>query len=136
MKIEIPQMRELDDDHRDPQTYEIIGAAMAVHKNLGPGFMEAVYQEALAIEMQLRAVPFARETPLPIMYRGQILACAYRADFICYEEIIVELKAIERLTNIEYAQVLNYLKATGLQRALLFNFSTPRLDYRRLVFTA
>lgn len=118
----------------DPQTYGVIGAAMEVHKQLGHGFLENVYQEAFAIELASKNIPFQREVPLPVNYKGEPLAVSYRADFICYSEIIVELKAISKLTTIEQAQVINYLKATGFHRALLINFGTPSLEYKRLVF--
>ena len=117
----------------DPQTYAIIGAAMEVHRVLGQGFLEAVYQEALAIELASRQIPCRREVPLEVRYKGQVLSTAYRADFVCYEEIIVEVKALERLSGREIAQVLNYLKATGFQRGLLINFGAPSLQVKRLV---
>ncbi len=120
-------------DIRDEQTYEIIGAAMEVHRELGGGFLEAVYQDALAREFVLRGIPYQAEVELPVSYKGQVLRCGYRADFICYETVFVETKALARLTNIEQAQVLNYLKATGLQRSLLVNFGGPSLEYKRLV---
>ncbi len=119
--------------HRDPQTYAIIGAAMEVHRVLGTGFLEAVYQEALAKEFGLRGIPFAREVDLVITYKNEPLACRFRADFICYDDIIVELKALSALGGIEEAQVINYLKATGLQRSLLINFGAPSLEYKRIV---
>ena len=122
------------EDKRDPQTYAIIGAAMEVHRQLGHGFLEAVYQEALALELTARQIPFQREVPLDVQYKGTILNCCYKADFICYGEVIVELKALAHLTTIEHAQVINYLKATGLMRALLINFGASSLDYKRLVF--
>src|SRR5436190_21771628 len=112
----------MDSKERDPQTYAIIGAAMEVHRQLGSGFLEPVYQEALAIEMTQRDVPFCREVALPVRYKGRILQCGYRADFICYGEVLVELKATVCITHVEIAQVVNYLKATGLKRALLINF--------------
>ena len=124
-----------DLNQKDPQTYAIIGAAMEVHRELGPGFLEAVYQEALAIELDEQFVPFQREVSLPITYKFTTLSCTYRADFICYGKILVELKAIQKLTDIEYAQVLNYMKATGHSRALLFNFGSPRLEYKRFIYS-
>lgn len=119
----------------DPQTYVIIGAAMEVHRELGHGFLEAVYQEALMMELTARQISFQREAPLQIRYKGQPLACAYKADFICFNEILVELKAIERLGNPEKSQVINYLNATKFSRALLFNFGSPSLEYQRLVLS-
>src|SRR5689334_12937613 len=120
--------------NRDEQTYQIIGAAMEVHRQLGHGFLEGVYQEALAMELAVRGVPFQREVELPVFYKSQRLRCGYRADFICFETVLVELKALARLTTIEEAQVLNYLKATGLHRSLLINFGAHSLEYKRLVF--
>jgi GxxExxY protein len=118
---------------RDEQTYAIIGAAMEVHKTLGHGFLEAVYQEALAAELTLRTIPFRREVELPVHYKGIRLNAGYRVDFICYEEVIVELKALDSLTGRERAQVINYLKASGLSLALLFNFGASSLQHERLV---
>jgi GxxExxY protein len=118
----------------DPQTYAIIGAAMEVHKQLGHGFLEGVYQEAMALEQTERQIPFRREVELTIKYKGKNLTTIYRADFISFDDLIVELKALSRLTNIEQAQVINYLKATGFHRALLINFGAPSLEYKRLVF--
>ncbi|HEY4761572.1 MAG TPA: GxxExxY protein [Thermoguttaceae bacterium] len=120
-------------NQRDPQTYAILGACMEVHNELGYGFLEAVYQEALQYELTQLGVPFAREVPLPVRYKDETLQCAYKADFICYESVIVELKALAQLTTIEYAQIINYLKATGLQRGLLINFGAPRLEYKRFI---
>ena len=118
---------------RDPETYAIIGAAMDVHDELGHGFLEAVYHDALEREFLTRSIPFAREHLIPVIYKGLPLATPYRADFVCYGSVIVELKAMKTLTEIEYAQVLHYLKATGLNRALLFNFGSSQLQYKRLV---
>lgn len=106
---------------------------MAVHSELGDGFLEGVYHDALEIEFAHLGIPFSREHPIPVTYRGQSLSTPYRADFICHESIIVELKAIKTLTDIESAQVLHYLKATGFERALLINFGTPRLGYKRFI---
>ena len=117
----------------DEQTYAVIGAAMEVHKELGSGFLEAVYQDALALEMSLRGIPFEREPVLPVHYKQQILSSTYRADFICFEKIIVELKALDALVGAHEAQVINYLKSTGFTRSLIFNFGTASLQYKRLV---
>ena len=119
---------------RDPETYAIIGAAMEVHRLLGHGFLEAVYQEALELELTARMIPFRREVAVPIFFKSQRLECSYRADFVCFENVVVELKAISQLTGVDEAQTINELKATGLNRALLINFGTPSLEYKRLVF--
>ena len=115
------------------ETYNIIGAAMDVHSNLGSGFLEAVYQEALAIELEKRSIPFKQEKKLKIKYKDQILSKFYEADFICYDKIIVETKALSELSGIDEAQVINYLKATGLKIGLLINFGTESLEYKRLL---
>ncbi|MBC8335128.1 MAG: GxxExxY protein [Anaerolineales bacterium] len=119
---------------RDPQTYSIIGAAMEIHRQLGHGFLEAVYQEAAVLEFPKHNIPFQREVPLPIIYKGTKLPTSYRADFICFSEIVVEFKALTRLTSTEESQVLNYLKATGFYRGLLINFGTKSLKYKRFVW--
>ncbi len=120
---------------KDELTYSIIGAAMAVHRELGNGFLEAVYQEALELEFRHAGIPYLREVELPILYRGQLLTTGYRADFLCYETIIVELKAIEHLTSREESQLINYLKASGKGKGLLLNFGNSSLDYKRMVLT-
>jgi GxxExxY protein len=106
---------------------------MEVHRVLRHGFLEGVYQSALAVELAQRGVPFLREAEIPVMYKGGKLDCGYRADFLCYGEIIVELKAIQRIGAAEQAQLINYLKATGLRRGLLLNFGTASLERKRLV---
>jgi GxxExxY protein len=116
------------DFQKDPETYAIIGAAMEVHRELGNGFLERVCQDAL--EIAQRNLPFQREQPVPVLYKGVPLGTPYRADFVCHGSIIVELKT---LTEVESAQVLHYLKAAGLERALLIHFATQRLDYRRFI---
>jgi GxxExxY protein len=123
------------EENQDPQTYAIIGACMAVHTELGHGFLEAVYQEALAIEFTRCGIPFVREKQLLIWYRGNRLTTQYDADFFCYDSIVVELKAVSALAPGHQAQIIHYLKATGCERGLLVNFGAPRLEYKRLVLT-
>lgn len=120
---------------RDPQTYSIIGAAMEVHSQLGHGVLEAVYQDAMMVELAARRIPFLREVNLPIVYRGQRLSSSYRADFVCYDRIIVETKALSAVGPNELAQVINYLKASDCTLGLLINFGTPRLTYKRCVLS-
>jgi GxxExxY protein len=98
------------------------------------GFLELVYQTALALEFQDRDIPYTAEVTLPVKYKGKLLTCMYRADFICFNTIIVETKAIAQLTNADDAQLINQLKATGFHRGLLLNFGAPSLEHRRLVF--
>ncbi len=114
------------------ETYNIIGSCMSVHNELGNGFLEAVFQEALEKEFQLRGIPFVRESELTILYKGQPLQKRYIADFICYNEIIVELKALSSLDPIHEAQVINYLKATNMQIGLLVNFGQSSLQHKRI----
>jgi len=121
---------------QDPRTYAIIGAAMEVHRQLGHGFSEPVYQEAMAVEQRLREIPFHKERELPVVYKGQKLETFYKADFLCFESVIVQLKALSDLSSVHEAQVLNYLKATGLSVGLLLNFGAPRLECRRLIFSS
>lgn len=111
----------------DIETYAINGAMFEVHKNLGPGLLEKVYQEASAIELKLRNIPFEREKRYKIVYKGYTLTQEFVADFVCYDKIIVELKSVSEMHDIYRAQVLNYLKITGLKVALLQNFNTHRI---------
>jgi GxxExxY protein len=122
------------DAERDPQTYAIMGAAFEVHNQLGAGFLESTYQDALEVEFIQRQIPYSREQALSVLYKGTLLPTIYRADFVCFNEVLVELKALKHLSVVEEAQVIHYLKATGLKRALLLNFGTPRLTQKRLVF--
>jgi GxxExxY protein len=119
---------------KDPQTFEIIGAAMEVHRELGNGFLEAVYQAALAIEFTERVIPFRAEVELPVYYKGRRLSCGYRADFVCFESVLVETKAISALTSVNQAQLLNQLKATKHRRGILVNFGALSLEHKRMVF--
>lgn len=114
------------------ESYSITGAAMQVYNTLGTGFLEAVYQEALAIELTKRGIPFEREKDLKIYYDGQELKQTYRADFVCYDNIIVEIKAVADLNDSHRSQVFNYLKATGFKLGLLFNFGhSGGLEFER-----
>jgi len=122
-------------EQKDPQTYAIIGAAMEVHRVLGRGFLESVYSEALAAEFLLRNIPYLREAPLTVTYKQSALACRFRIDFLCFDRIIVEIKALQKLTAIEEAQVLNYLKVSGKSTALLLNFCGASLQHKRLVLS-
>lgn len=119
--------------YRD-EVYAIIGAAVEVHKELGRGFLEPVYQESLEIELGLRKIPFASQERLRLFYKNVGLRKEYVPDFVCYGTIIVEIKALDKLTNTEIAQLINYLKATKLRLGLLINFgSSGRLEWKRFV---
>lgn len=115
------------------ECYQIIGCCMEVHKELGHGFLEPVYQEALAIVFLEKGIPFEKEKILEIFFRERILSKKYIADFVCYNEIIVELKALEGLTPEHTSQMLNYLKATGKKLGLIVNFGKSCLEYRRVI---
>jgi GxxExxY protein len=119
---------------RDERTFKIIGCAMEVHKELGCGFLEAVYQEALGKEFATQGIPFEAQPVIDIKYKGEPLEKKYQPDFVCYEEVIVEIKAMSGLTGLEEAQIINYLKATGLKVGLLINFGAKSLEYKRLVY--
>ena len=114
------------------ESYDIIGAAIEVHKQLGCGFVEPVYQEAFAEELKLRKIPFEQEKVFTVTYKGKVLPKEFRADFVCYNQIIVELKAVSEFAEEHYVQVYNYLKASGMQLGLLINFGKTSLEYKRL----
>lgn len=116
-----------------PECYKIIGACMEVHTELGPGFAEAVYEEALELEFLNRKIPFEKQKPLTITYKGVELVKRYCADFVCFGTIILELKAANALHSEHMAQVLNYLKATESRLGLLVNFGADRLEYKRII---
>ncbi len=120
---------------KDPRTHQIIGSAMEVHRSLGHGFLEAVYHEALGMEFASKQIPFQSEVELPIYYKNETRLTSYRADFVCYDGIVVELKALNKLSGKEESQIINYLKATKLEVGLLLNFGTPSLEYKRFTFT-
>ena len=115
------------------KSYNIIGACMAVHRELGSGFLEAVYQEALALELKERGIPYTQEEKLEVYYKEHTLQQYYIADFICYDSIVLELKALSSLESTHYAQVLNYLKVTDLSLGLLVNFGAKSLETKRIV---
>jgi len=124
------------------EAYEVIGACMEVHRVLGHGFLEPVYQEALGVEMDYRELPFRREAELKIIYKAKTLDKRYFSDFVCYDKLLLELKAVKDLLKAvkdllreHEAQVFNYLKATGLKLGLLVNFGKPSLEYKRIVCT-
>ena len=115
------------------ECYQIIGACMSVHNELGCGFLEPVYQEALCIEFSEESIPFEKEKVLDIHFKGFLLSKKYVADFLCYNKVILELKATDSLHPEHTAQVINYLKATGLRIGLLVNFGTTKLQYKRVI---
>lgn len=117
------------------EVYAIVGAAMEVSNELGSGFLEAVYQEALEIELEERRIPFVTQTPIVISYKGRKLQKEYIPDFICYRQVIVEIKAIKQLSSVEEAQLLNYLKATGKPVGVLLNFGSPKMEWKRMART-
>ena len=114
------------------ESYRIVGAAMEVHNVIGCGFVEAVYQEALEMEFKLRGIPYEREKVFQIKYKGVELEKDFRADFVCFDKIIIELKAVSDIVDEHYAQVYNYLKASGMQLGLLINFGNISLETKRI----
>jgi GxxExxY protein len=115
------------DAPRDPLTERIIGLAIEVHKVLGPGLLESAYEECLCYELSANSLVFRRQVPLPVTYKSVQLDCAYRADVIVEGQVLLELKAIERLMPIHRAQLLSYLRLSGLKTGLLLNFHVPLL---------
>jgi GxxExxY protein len=116
------------------EVYAIVGAAIEVHRELGNGYLEAVYQEAMEVELESKAIPFVAQAQLVIWYKGRLLRKRYLADFVCFSEVIVELKVADRLTKTDEAQLLNYLHATRKRVGLLVNFgSSGQLEWKRMV---
>ena len=113
------------------EAYEIIGAAMEVHRTLGQGFLESVYQEALEIEMSKREIPFSSQTKIQIHYKDIPMEHYFVADFVCYDKIIVELKSVSTVLPEHEAQIINYLRATGFKLGILLNFNEESLYYKR-----
>ena len=120
---------------RDERTFAIIGAAMEVHRVMRRGFLEAIYYEALALEFKLRGIPYVAQVPCSVEYKGQRLHGTYRLDFVCFNNVVVEVKASSAATPADYAQVLNYLAVSGHEIALLINFGRPSLEYRRFALS-
>lgn len=118
----------------EKETYEILGACFEVYKTKGCGFLEAVFHECLELEFELRGIPARSQVLLPIEYKGRPLKMGYTADFICFEKVIVEIKAVSRLADEHRAQIQNYLHATRLSVGLLVNFGHfPKLEHERFV---
>ena len=117
------------------EVYAIIGAAMEVHRELGCGFSEAIYQECLQIELANRHIPFAALKELPVFYKSRQIMKTYIADLVAYDKVIVELKALEKLASREESQVLNYLKISRLEVGVLINFGAASLEWKRIVLT-
>ena len=115
------------------ESYKITGAIIEVHKELGPGLLEKVYQEALEKEFEYQGIPFEREKSFAIIYKGEALGQKYIADFVCYDKIIVELKEVDNLLPVHTAQVINYLAITGYKLGLLVNFNSPQVKPERIV---
>lgn len=114
------------------ESYKIIGAAMEVHRLLGCGFVEQIYQEALEKEFILRKIPYEREKELNVIYKGTTLTKTFKADFICYGKIILELKAVKEFADEHYAQIYNYLRASGMDLDILINFGSASIEYERV----
>lgn len=115
------------------ESFRIIGAAMEVHRIIGCGFSEAIYQEALEEEFKLRGIPFSREKVFPVTYKGKTLSKYFRPDFVCHDSVIVELKALPEITEEHISQVLNYLKASESRLGIIINFGKDSLEYKRIL---
>ena len=115
------------------ESYKIIGSCMEVHKKLGSGFLESVYAEALELEFKRAEILYDREKKLPVFYDDQPLKKYFKADFVCYNSIIIELKATKFLIDADHRQTINNVKATNFRLGLLINFGTPSLTYKRIV---
>lgn len=116
------------------ESYSILGACFEVYKEKGCGFLESVYQECLAIEFELQQIPFVAQHPLSLSYKDRPLSQKYLPDFICFNKIILEIKAVTQLDDIHRAQVHNYLKATGYKLGILINFGQhPLVEHERIV---
>ena len=123
----------LQKKYRDEQTFAVIGAAMAVHRELGPGFLESAYGDALEMEFMERNIPFEREKLIHIYYKGKPIKTYYQADFVCFGNLVLELKTVDAIADIYKAQLIHYLKATKTNKGLLINFKSKSLQYERFV---
>jgi GxxExxY protein len=117
--------------YRDDQTFAVIGAAMAVHRELCPGFLESAYGDALEMEFDERKIPYEREKLVQIFYKGKPIKTHYQADFVCFGDLIVEMKTVETIADVHRAQLIHYLKATKIKKGLLINFKNKSLQYER-----
>jgi GxxExxY protein len=127
MFIARPALHPEAEQPRDPRTSPIIGAAIEVHRHLGPGLLEACYEECLCHELQLRKLCFTRQVPLPVLYKGLRLDCGYKIDVVVSDEVILELKSVENLLPVHEAQLLTYMKLANKPVGLLINFNVPLL---------
>ena len=118
---------------RDPLTDKVIGLAIEVHRELGPGLLESAYEECLCYELEKSGLSFRRQVPLPVTYKEVRLECGYRMDVVVEEKLILELKTVEKFDKVHEAQLLNYLKASGIQIGLLVNFKHPKAEIKRMV---
>ena len=119
--------------YRNDETYEIIGICMEVHRNLGSGLLKIIYKDAIEIELKAKNIPFEREKEFPIEYKGQILPHRFYADFVVNGNIILEIKAVKEFSKEHLAQLLNYMKISGSELGLLFNFYPSSLQYKRYI---
>ena len=117
----------------DPRTYQIIGAAMEVHRTLHRGYLERIYCDALAVELELRGIPFTRDFPCQLFYKGHPLTGHHRLDFVCFDDVVLEIKAQSSIGPAEEAQVLNYLALTHKRIGLLLNFGERSLAQKRFI---
>ena len=115
------------------ESFAIIGACMKVHRSLGAGFLEAIYEEALEKEFHIQKIPFKRQVKLSLYYEQQLMKKQFRADFVCYDTIVIEIKAVSQIPITFYTQLTNYLKCTNQELGMLINFGTPSLTYKRMI---
>ena len=118
----------------EKETYRILGACFEVYNDKGCGFLEAVYQECLTIEFKLQSIPYRAQLPLELKYKGVVLEQKYQPDFLCFDQILLEIKSVKNIIDEHRAQLHNYIKATGLRLGLLVNFGHhPKLEYERII---